>query len=144
MSGVPEAGGLALRDLVTGRAAGADGYFRFPVDAETWSRLCDGCAGGLQDLQALWADGGTMYLALGDTGQTLRAIVSLATDSGRYPSVASRHRPALRLERAMHDLYGVEPVGLPDPRPWLDHGRWPGRQHDEPYAFLAVKGEGVH
>ena len=140
-----EAGeGLALRDLAAGHTAGADGYIRFPVDAGTWSRLCDGCAGGQQDLQALWADGGTMCLALGDPGHVLRAIVSLATDAGRYPSVASRHRPALRLERAMRDLYGVEPVGLPDPRPWLDHGRWPGRQGDAPYPFLPVEGEGLH
>lgn len=137
-------GGRALGDLLAGRTAGADGYCRLAIDARTWTALCDGCADGLQDLQALWADGATMRLALGDAGQGLRAIVSLATDAGRYPSVASRHVPALRLERAMRDLYGVEPIGLPDSRPWLDHGRWPGRQRDTPYPFLPVDGEGLH
>ena len=136
--------GRALHELVVGRTAGADGYFRFMVDADIWTRLCDGCADGLHDLESLWSDDGVMRLALADPAAGLRAIVSLATDAGRYPSVASRHRPAVRLERAMRDLYGVQPVDTPDRRPWLDHGRWPGRQHDDRYAFLPVEGEGLH
>lgn len=136
--------GRALHDLLVDRPAGADGYCRFAVDARTWMALSEGCAAGSHDLQALWADGGTMCLALGDAALGARAIVSLATDAGRYPSVASHHRPALRLERAMRDLYGVRPIGLPDERRWLDHGRWPGRQHEEGYEFLGVEGEGLH
>jgi Ni,Fe-hydrogenase III large subunit len=30
----------------------------------------------------------------------------------------------LRLERTIRDLYGIVPEDCPDPRPWLDHGRW--------------------
>ena len=44
----------------------------------------------------------------------------------------------------MRDLYGVRPTDLPDPRPWLDHGRWPGRERDKRYEFLPVEGEGLH
>jgi hypothetical protein len=44
----------------------------------------------------------------------------------------------------MRDLYGVQPVGLPDPRPWLDHGRWPGRENAARYDFLPSEGEGLH
>ena len=44
----------------------------------------------------------------------------------------------------MRDLYGVQPLGLPDPRPWLDHGRWPGRQSEARYDFLPSEGEGLH
>ncbi len=44
----------------------------------------------------------------------------------------------------MRDLYGVQPIGLPDPRPWLDHGRWPGREGDARYEFLPTEGEGLH
>ena len=44
----------------------------------------------------------------------------------------------------MRDLYGVQPIGLPDPRPWLDHGRWPGRQSEARYEFLPAEGEGLH
>ena len=85
-----------------------------------------------------------MRMALSDSARGVRAIVSLETESGVYPSVAARHPPALRLERAMRDLYGVQPVGLPDPRPWLDHGRWPGRESAARYEFLPTEGEGLH
>ena len=44
----------------------------------------------------------------------------------------------------MRDLHGVQPIGLPDARPWLDHGRWPGRQSEARYEFLPVEGEGLH
>jgi Ni,Fe-hydrogenase III large subunit len=64
------------------------------------------------------------------------------------------HAPAIRLERAIRDLYGLEADGLADTRPWLDHGRWGVRQplgaatpRDEPappYTFLPTEGESLH
>jgi Ni,Fe-hydrogenase III large subunit len=135
---------LALVDFVAGRTAGPDGFVRADVDAGTWTSLAEGCAAGRHDLVSLWADDGAMRLALSDSILGSRAIVSLRTEGGRYPSVADRHPPALRLERAMRDLYGVKPDGLPDARPWLDHGRWPGRRSGARYEFLPVDGEGLH
>ena len=117
---------LALTDFITAQSARPDGHARMIVNSGTWTALAEGCAAGLQDLVALWADDGVIYVALADAPHGLRAIVSIRTEGGRYPSFAARHAPALRLERAMRDLYGVEPVGLSDVRPWLDHGRWPG------------------
>lgn len=134
----------ALADLVAGRTAGPDGYVRLEVDAGTWTALSRGCAAGLHELSALWADDGTMHMALGDPARAVRAIASLRIADGSYPSVAAHHAPALRLERAMRDLYGVQPAGLPDPRPWLDHGRWPGRENAARYEFLPIEGEGLH
>jgi Ni,Fe-hydrogenase III large subunit len=69
------------------------------------------------------------------------AIVVLSLDcrSGSYPSVGALHPPAIRLERAARDLFGLEPVGLPDTRPWLDHGANPTA-----YPFLPVDGESLH
>jgi hypothetical protein len=135
---------LALADFVAGRAHGPDGHVRLDVDAETWEALAQGCAGGTHDLAALWADNGSMRMALSDGERGPRAIVSLKMQDGAYPSVARHHAPALRLERAMRDLYGTNPLGLPDPRPWLDHGRWPGRENQRAYEFLPVEGEGLH
>ena len=135
---------LALADLVGDRPASTDGYVRLAVDADTWMALAAGCAAGHHDLGALWADDGRMCLALSAPSRGLRAIVSFETDAGRYPSVAARHLPALRLERAARDLYGVQPIGLPDTRPWLDHGHWPSRQSETRYEFLPVEGEGLH
>jgi Ni,Fe-hydrogenase III large subunit len=133
----------ALADLATPMSAGPDGYVRLVVDAPTWEALAAGCAAGAHDLSALWTDGGSVLMALSDSAGH-RAIVALRTEAGAYPSVARHHAPALRLERAMRDLYGTKPIALPDPRPWLDHGRWPGRESDQRYEFLPVEGEGVH
>ena len=86
-----------------------------------------------------------MRMALSDSERGLRAVVSVRTEpANAYPSVGLHHAPALRLERAMRDLYGTNPIGLPDTRPWLDHGRWPGRENEQRYAFLPTEGEGLH
>jgi len=134
--------GPTLSELVAGRDAGPDGYVRLDVEANVWTALAQGCAAGSHDLSALWADGGRVRMAL--SGGGLRAIVSLGTEDGVYPSVAAHHVPAMRLERAMRDLHGVRPLGLPDSRPWLDHGRWPGRENPARYEFLTAEGEGLH
>src|SRR6186997_205063 len=134
--------GTTLAELVAGCDAGSDGYVRLAVAADVWTALAEGCAAGLHDLSALWADGDRMRMAL--STDRLRVIASLRTEAGAYPSVSARHPPALRLERAMRDLYGVVPLGLPDPRPWLDHGRWPDRRSEARYDFLPSEGDGLH
>jgi Ni,Fe-hydrogenase III large subunit len=55
------------------------------------------------------------------------------------------HPPAIRLERAIHDLFGLEPEGLPDTRPWLDHGRWgDDSMPAASYPFLPAEGDALH
>jgi Ni,Fe-hydrogenase III large subunit len=71
------------------------------------------------------------------------AVLTYLCRDGKYPSVGARHPPALRLERAMRDLFGLQAVGLPDSRPWLDLGFWDGGKAT-PYQFLPVEGEGLH
>jgi Ni,Fe-hydrogenase III large subunit len=44
----------------------------------------------------------------------------------------------------MRDLYHLEPVGLPDARPWLDHGCWDSDAGNAAYEFLPVEGENLH
>jgi Ni,Fe-hydrogenase III large subunit len=82
------------------------------------------------------------------------AVITIECPAGHYPSVGALHPPAIRLERALRDLYGIEPLGLPDNRPWLDLGFWNvqhplGARRDPPatrarYAFLPVEGENLH
>ncbi len=136
---------VALADAVDGLPAGPDGYSRIEANEALWIGLAKGCAAGLQDLSALWFDNGAMHMALSDA-QKKRAIVSFALRDGGYPSVGARHAPAMRLERAMRDLYGVNPMGLPDERSWLDHGAWPSRpaRTESGYSFLQVDGAGLH
>ena len=64
------------------------------------------------------------------------------------------HPPAIRLERAIFSLYGLEPIGAPDTRPWLDLGFWdvryplgassPAPTARSDYTFLPVEGESLH
>ena len=82
------------------------------------------------------------------------AVISFDCPARRFPSVAAIHPPAIRLERAIRDLFGLEPEGAPDIRPWLDHGCWGlsqplGRAEPRdadalPYAFLPAEGESLH
>ena len=76
-----------------------------------------------------------------DTSQV--AVLSLDCPDNRFPSVGRIHAPAIRLERAAHDLFGLEPVGAVDIRPWLDHGRW-SNDPMPAYEFLPVVGENLH
>ncbi len=99
-----------------------------------WDAQVGRIAAGAADLLGLWGEPGRVHLAALDTG----ALVHL-TREAPYPAISARHLPALRLERAARDLYGIDPVGLPDPRPWLAHGATPTA-----YPFLPVEGPGLH
>jgi Ni,Fe-hydrogenase III large subunit len=140
-----DTGAIALADAVAQSQEGPDGYVRLDAAEPLWTGLAKGCAAGWQDLSALWFDGGTMHMALSDPYRPKRAIASITLSDGAYPSVGAHHPPAMRLERAMRDLYGTNPVGLPDDRAWLDHGVWPGRSRaGKGYSFLPVEGESLH
>lgn len=102
-------------------------------------------------LLGLWGEADCAHMALLEGARA--AVLTLPCPDGRFPSIAAQHPPAIRLERSMRDLFGLEPVGAPDERPWLDHGRWPHAAplgarptapHPPGYAFLPVEGEGLH
>src|SRR5450432_2496581 len=127
---------------------------RVIVSASTWNLASARLADQHLTLLGLWADGGTVNMALLDEAPFRIGVVTLECPDGRFPSVGAVHPPAIRLERAIRDLYGLRPEGLPDERPWLDHGRW-DIQHPlgaepnalpaaGPYSFLPVEGESLH
>ncbi len=134
----------------------------WPVTAVTpalWEEAVAALAAGGLTLFGLWgercAEGETwVRMALLDEAMGRLGVIALPLDAPRYPALSLRLPAALRLERALFDLTGILPEGLPDPRPWLDHGRW-GLSHPlapspgaarlpAPYAFLPAEGEGVH
>ena len=127
---------------------------RAVVDPAAWEAAAGRLAEGRLALLGLWGDAGVVHMALLDEPADEIAVLSLDCPEGRFPSVARRHPPALRPERAIRDLFGLEPDGLPDPRPWLDHGRWDVRHplgaragdssQPPPYPFLAAEGESLH
>jgi Ni,Fe-hydrogenase III large subunit len=114
-------------DTIAGRKV--DGHRpcpRFIVDEEGWRSISGQLADGYWCLLGLWGDTGAVHMAvLDDTqGRADIAVVSLDCAGGRFPSVGALHPPAIRLERAIHSMFGLEPVGLWDRRPWLDLGFW--------------------
>jgi Ni,Fe-hydrogenase III large subunit len=127
---------------------------RHVVDEATWIALAEGLAAGRWTLLALWGEPAAVHMALFDEAAKTVIVASLDCRDGRFPSVGRLHAAAMRPERAVRDLFGLDPVGLADGRPWLDHGRWgvrhplgtpePAPLPPEPYAFLAAEGEGLH
>jgi Ni,Fe-hydrogenase III large subunit len=126
---------------------------RIVGDAETWARATLGIASGKAALAGLWAEPGTVHMALVEPdGETL--VVSLPCPDGHFPSVGVTHAAALRPERAIRDLHGLIPDGCPEARRWLDHGRWgvraplgaatPDPAQGDAYSFLPAEGPPMH
>ena len=127
---------------------------RVVVDEEVWRQAILGIAVGEATLFGLWSDGEAVHLALAAQATGNLLVISLPCPQRRFPSVARTHAPALRLERAIRDLHGLEADGCPDERAWLDHGRW-GLRHPlgdretdgatgDVYAFLTTEGPPQH
>ncbi len=123
------------------------------VSAEEWTALCRQMADGQFNLLSLWGDDGFARMAVWNTEENTAHIVCIASQNGAFPSVAQHHPPALRLERAIKDLFGLVPLDTPDDRPWLDHDKWGVSAPLEkklppvpstPYVFLPVEGESLH
>jgi Ni,Fe-hydrogenase III large subunit len=126
---------------------------RRTVNEHDWRDAIARLARGQATLLGLWGDAPDVHMALLDESTGDIAVLTYACVDGRYPSVGAQHPPALRPERAIRSLFGLEAVGSPDTRPWLDLGFWNvahplgdkgPAQKPEPYVFLPVEGEGLH
>jgi Ni,Fe-hydrogenase III large subunit len=127
---------------------------RAVVPQETWLLAGGELAAGRLTLFGLWGDTGAVHMALLEEASGSLAVLTCECPDGRFPSIGALHPPAIRLERAIRSLYGLEPVGLPDPRPWLDLGFWDvqhplGTPTAAPaaraaYAFLPAEGDSLH
>jgi Ni,Fe-hydrogenase III large subunit len=144
----------ALLDRIAGRRVDEHrGAPRIIVDEEAWRLIAQEIAAGNGTLIGLWAEQTAVHMAGLDERGAI-SVASLQCVEGRYPSVGAVHPPAVRLERAIRSLFGLEPVGLSDARPWLDLGFWgvahplsasPRTQSEpDPYVFLPAEGEGLH
>jgi Ni,Fe-hydrogenase III large subunit len=142
-----------LSDTIKGSSVEAHRPWpRLLVDEDGWRSVASQLSAGYWTLLGLWGDAGAVHMAVLDGGDL--AVVTIECPDGRFPSVGALHPPAIRLERAIHDLYGIVPVGAPDPRSWLDLGFWDVRHplasqpapavSRTPYPFLPSEGEGLH
>jgi len=126
---------------------------RADVADEGWQQAIEALAKGKCTLLGLWGDAPQVQMALLDEAAGNVVVLSYTCKAGKYPSVAARHPPAVRFERAIYDLFGLQAVGSPDTRAWLDLGFWnvahplgksrPAKK-PEPYEFLPVAGDGLH
>jgi len=142
-----------LIDRIPGqRVEGHEPVPRVIVSPETWLMLIGELAAGRLTLFGLWGDTDNVYMALLQDAEIV--VVAIECRDGKFPSVGQVHPPAIRLERAIQDLCGLESSGLRDQRPWLDHGRW-GVKHPlgprvednsipTTYQFLPSEGESLH
>jgi Ni,Fe-hydrogenase III large subunit len=132
--------------------ADAEPWPRVAVTGEAWRAAIAALAAGEWTLVSLWGEAEAVHMAVAAGAEV--AILTIACDDGRYPSVGAHHAPAIRLERTIRDLFGLEPVGLEDTRPWLDHGAWdvrhplgdrtPAEETPASYRFLPAEGESLH
>jgi Ni,Fe-hydrogenase III large subunit len=106
------------------------------VDRPAWEQTAGRLRAGQLSLLSLWGEPGSARMAVLDNAAPAVRVLRLPCEAGRFPSVGRSHPPAIRLERAMRDLVGLEAEGAPDPRPWL--------HHSAPYPFLPAEGEGLH
>ena len=123
------------------------------IDARTWQAFAEALGRGEGELLALFGDEGRVHMIVHDPDTSAVEILAVAVENGRYPSVGAHHAPAIRLERAIRDLFGYEPEGLKDTRPWLDHGAFDigvplgarsAASRQAAYEFLPAEGEGLH
>ncbi len=147
-----------LIDIIQGERMGDHRPWpRLLVTPEAWRAVASEIAAGRATLLGLWGDtdvAHTVHMAIIDEDRGDIAVVSLACPDGTFPSVGALHPPAIRLERAIRSLCGLEPIGAPDTRPWLDLGFWDvqhplGARAPAPavrpaYSFLPVEGESLH
>jgi len=143
-------------DNLDGRTiAGHRPWPRMEVRADTWTAAADRLGRGHLALLGLWGDAQAVHMAIADAGSPDRIrVLSLACPDSHYPAVGRLHPPAIRLERAAADLFGLVPVGLPDARPWLDHGTWgmhaplaaqpADARPAADYTFLPVDADDIH
>src|SRR5450432_4017917 len=141
--------------MLEGRAVQHHGRWpRATVDISIWKFAAGEVARRRWSLLDLWGEPATVHMAIMDADTGEIATVSLDCPDLTYPSVGLHHPPALRLERAVNDLYGLSAEGLPDTRPWLDQHCWGMRfplgdridasSKAAPYRFLQAEGEGLH
>ena len=128
----------SLQELIaTGKRIDAHrGAPRAVVDAATWILAARELQDARLSLLGLWGDRAVVHMALLDPAAKALGVLSLTCPANRFPSVGQLHPPAIRLERTVRDLYGLEADNAPDKRPWLDHGK--------AYEFLPAEGEHLH
>src|SRR5260370_16640576 len=101
-------------------------HHRWPravVTPELWRAAIELLAAPGWALLGLWGDRADVHMALRNEQSGEIGVLSLDCPDRTFPSVARTHPPALHLEAAIRDLFGLQAAGTPGPRLWLHHVR---------------------
>ena len=123
--------------------AGAPGVRGLGAGRGEWVQVARDVAASGGTLHALWVSAVSEAVPqtavhgayLTDMGVLVVELALPAGTGAAYPGLEGIFPAASRLQRAAFDLSGVR-ASDPDARPWLNHER--------PYEFIRVDGEGVH
>jgi Ni,Fe-hydrogenase III large subunit len=127
---------------------------RFQLDARGWKALAEQMAVSNWEILAEWGEPAEVHVLLRGEDSGAVAVASHPCPDGKFFALGRVRPSAIRLERAIRDLWGLIPEGLEDQRPWLDHGRW-GIKHPlgkpretvggpSTYKYLTAEGDGLH
>ena len=83
-------------------------YPRVVVTEEQWRSIAAELAAGHATLLDLWGEPDVVHMAVLLEPVEV-AVVTVECAERQFPSVGALHAPAIRLERAIQDLYGLKP-----------------------------------
>jgi len=133
--------------------------------ARSGSGMAGDPGGAAVDVGGVAANGGFAVCAAYAVRDGLAWLdLALDAETPAFVDLGEVFPAAVRMQRAITDLLGIEVRNARDSRPWLDHGLWPaglrpladaraapapapGPQHDAlpaDYPFVRVEGDGVH
>ena len=101
---------MALLDHIaqTGTAERHRPWPRVVVAEEGWLQAIDLLAAGRCTLLGLWGEVNMVNMAvMADTFDDF-AVLTYTCNNRQYPGVGAKYPPALRLERAIRDLFGLD------------------------------------
>lgn len=142
------------------RAAAPLPIWQATVDRDAWLAVARQVAQTGGRLVSMWGVEQGARAAFAAADGLLCLELPLAGRDERFPDLSTLFTGAVRLQRAMADLSGLQADAARDPRPWLDHGLWrgalpplaagappegaPAGTLPADYAFVRVEGDGVH
>jgi Ni,Fe-hydrogenase III component G len=100
---------MTLTDIAKGgtKAEAHRPFSRVIVTSEGWRRAVQELVEARATLLGLWGDTGAVHLALIEEPSAEIVVLTLPCPDSKFPSVGALHPPAIRLERAIRDLYGL-------------------------------------
>jgi len=134
------------------------------INVDQWNMMAKLAREQNLRLVALWMtqddDGFSLYSSFAQQNHGYALIqTSLGADAAEFPSITSHYVAAARMERIIHDMFGLLAAGNPDQRAWLKHEHWPQTTfalrkefsastvlaHIEGhYPFISAEGDGVY